>query len=346
MKKRYLLSVVMLTSPLALAGDIDPTQGPTDFNSYSIGDICNRLDSGTAGTSLTFTEPTSGPGTPTGCTLNEVMSKVPAKDNANGATPADVANGKKYWGLTDGNWGLETGTSTPVDTSSGDATAADIKSGKKAWVDGSEVIGTGTIATYPAPVHQTGESGSAGVAWPYPRFTINTTIDSNADGNCDDEGETCAGTVTDNLTGLIWLQKANCTELSGTDDNGKADWETAKIAASSLTGGTCGLASEYKANDWRLPSINELQSLIHYGFSGIMVPNTVGTAKWTEGDPFSGVQLYYWSSSMKTFPTKTFMSDLIDEDKPSAWGVDFYDGYVGYSSKYKAYNVWPVRGGQ
>lgn len=314
MKKRYLLSAVILTSPLALAGDIEPTQGPTDFNSYSIGDICNRLDSGATGTSLTFTEPTSGPGTPTGCTLNEVMNKVPAKDNANGATPADVANGKKYWGLTDGNWGLETGTSTAVDSSSGDATA-----------------------TYPAPVHQTGEYGSTGVAWPYPRFTINTTIDSNVDGDCDDEGETCAGTVTDNLTGLIWLQKANCTELSGTDDNGKADWETAKIAASSLTGGICGLASKYKANDWRAPSINELQSLIHYGFSSTMVPNTVGTDKWTEGNPFSGVQLYYWSS------TKTFTNPMKDLSK--GCGVDFSLGVVGIHSKDEYYSVWPVRGG-
>ena len=38
----------------------------------------------------------------------------------------------------------------------GDAAAADIASGKKAWVDGSEVTGTGTIATNPAPVPKTG----------------------------------------------------------------------------------------------------------------------------------------------------------------------------------------------
>ena len=43
--------------------------------------------------------------------------------------------------------------------------------------------------------YATGDDGDLekGVAWPNPRFTDN--------GN---------GTVTDNLTGLIWLKNANC----------------------------------------------------------------------------------------------------------------------------------------
>lgn len=31
------------------------------------------------------------------------MSKVPVKDNINGAKPSDVAADKTYWGLIDGN---------------------------------------------------------------------------------------------------------------------------------------------------------------------------------------------------------------------------------------------------
>jgi len=303
MKKRYLLSAVILISPVVLAGNIEPTQEPTTFSSYSIKDICNRLENGTMGTSSTFTEPTSGPDTPTGCTLNEVMSKAPTKDNTNGAVPSDVAKDKKYWGITDGNWGIKTGT--------------------------------GYIATYPAPVHQTGESGSAGVAWPNPRFTVNTTLDSNNDGDCDDEGETCAGTVTDNFTGLIWLQNANCTELPKTDDEGRADWETAKIAASELTGGICGLPSEYQANDWRVPSINELQSIVHYGFYEPAIPNTAGTAKWTnDGDPFVGVQFDYWSSSVEV------------SDREYAWYVNVDNGSTYFYPIDDPVSVWPVRGGQ
>jgi len=43
----------------------------------------------------------------------------------------------------------------------------------------------------------------AGVPFPNPRFTAN--VDQNGDGDCTDGGETCDGTVTDNLTRLIWL---------------------------------------------------------------------------------------------------------------------------------------------
>ena len=62
---------------------------------------------------------------------------------------------------------------------------------------------TGTYNIYPAMLPKTGQTTSyaagddgalqKGVAWPNPRFTDN--------GN---------GTVTDNLTGLIWLKNANC----------------------------------------------------------------------------------------------------------------------------------------
>ena len=305
--KRYLklsLVSVFLTTPLPLlAGSLEPTDAPTSYSGYTLQEICNRLDTGTAGSQSTFQEPAAAPGS-TGCTLNEVMTKAPAEDNTNGSAPGDVATDKTFWGLrTDGTWGPQTGTAT--------------------------------IATNPAPVHATGESSSTGVAWPNPRFTINTTADNNSDGDCDDEGETCAGTVTDNLTGLIWLADANCTALPGVyGTTGKADWSTAKTAASGLTGGTCGLATEFKVDDWRLPSVNELQSLAHYGFYDPAVPNTAGTAKWTtDGQPFSGVQSgKYWTATTHAFST-TY-----------AWIVDLKDGSVNAYGKTFAYYVWPVRG--
>jgi hypothetical protein len=61
------------------------------------------------------------------------MSKAPAKDNANGAQPGDVATGKKYWGLTDSHWGLQTGTATTTVSSrftdNGDGTVRDNMTG-------------------------------------------------------------------------------------------------------------------------------------------------------------------------------------------------------------------------
>ena len=65
-----------------------------------------------------------------------------------------------------------------------------------------------------------------------------------------------------------------------------------------------------------------------------MLSNAAGTAKWSEGDAFSGVQSsFYWSSTF-------------DASAPqSAWRVALYDGYVASYYKTSSYYVWPVRGG-
>jgi hypothetical protein len=62
----------------------------------------------------------------------------------------------------------------------------------------------------------TGHDGDvqAGVAWPFPRFTDN--------GN---------GTVTDHLTGLIWLKNADCF--------GQRTWSQALSDCNNLASGSC-----------------------------------------------------------------------------------------------------------
>ena len=106
-----------------------------------------------------------------------------------------------------------------------------------------------------------------------------------------------------------------------------------------VCGGTnndCGLQDGSIAGQWRLPNVRELQSLIHYGVYNPTLPNTAGTGKWSEGNPFSGVQSsYYWASST-TAGNSAF-----------AWYVDFFDGLVYDEDKdFHGYYVWPVRGGQ
>jgi hypothetical protein len=159
----------------------------------------------------------------------------------------------------------------------------------------------------------TGQDGDhrAGALWPTPRFT--------------DNGD---GTVTDNLTGLIWLKEANCF--------GGRLWAQALGDCSALTSGSCGLTDGSSAGDWRLPNIKELQSLFHYGYHLPALPDTSGAAKWTEGDPFTNVQAagsYYWSGSSVT------------GYEHFAWDVRMdYGDTNSHSKSASSFHVWPVRG--
>ncbi|MFO1421387.1 MAG: DUF1566 domain-containing protein [Candidatus Competibacteraceae bacterium] len=136
------------------------------------------------------------------------------------------------------------------------------------------------------------------------------------------------GTITDSLTGLIWLKNANCTDTVGgvTKLSGYLSWANALTWTAALANGNCGLSDGSTAGQWRLPNVNEWQSLVDYTRSNPALP---------AGHPFVGVQSnYYWSST-------TYASG------PSgAWGANLNDGYVSAYGKTNAYYVWPVRGGQ
>jgi hypothetical protein len=195
--------------------------------------------------------------------------------------------------------------------------------------DGVDIFGV--TGTYPlAPVPKTGQTISytvgddgdleMGVEWPSPRFITGTT-----------------GVVTDTLTGLVWLENADCA-------GGSVAWTLAISYSNALydgctdcfgTSGDCGLSDGSSAGDWRLPNRFELESLLHLGVYYPAVPNTAGAGQWSEGDPFSGVKSsYYWSSTTTASATSF------------AWYVALYGGYVSNCSKLDTHYVWPVRGGQ
>jgi hypothetical protein len=151
----------------------------------------------------------------------------------------------------------------------------------------------------------TGQDGDLqeGVAWPVPRFTDN--------GN---------GTVTDHLTGLIWLKNANCLGIRKT-------WDDAVGFCNVLASGMCGLTDGSVAGDWRLPNIVELESLLN--------AEPEDLSSWLNMQGFTNVQLFhYWSASTLAIPTN------------KAWGVYMIFGSVATLNKSEGYYVWPVRGGQ
>ncbi len=106
--------------------------------------------------------------------------------------------------------------------------------GDKACAASIQLPSSGQTKCYDAygdeiPCTGTGQDGAiqAGVAWnDSTRFTNN--------GN---------GTITDNLTGLIWLQNANCNETVGGISKASSylNWSNALIWSNNLASGKCGL---------------------------------------------------------------------------------------------------------
>jgi hypothetical protein len=147
----------------------------------------------------------------------------------------------------------------------------------------------------------TGQDGDiqAGVTFNGPRFTDQHN-----------------GAVRDNLTGLIWVQEANCF--------GVVTWDQALSAANTLASGRCGLSDGSVAGDWRLPNLKELMSLIDYAF-----PDGTNAL-----EVFADIVRVYWTSTTLVF------------DPDQAWIGLTHGDYRGIRKALIAGSVWPVRGGR
>jgi hypothetical protein len=184
--------------------------------------------------------------------------------------------------------------------------------------------------TYPANIWKTGQTQSfalgddghlqMGVSWPSPRFT--------------DTGD---GTITDTLTGLVWLKDTSCIanqypnfDNDWAPNDGGVTWQHALDFVAGINNGTfsnCGAGQ----TDWRLPNRKELYSLIDFSQFGPALPS---------GVPFSG----------NVGPT-TFWSSTTSASSPdAAWNVDMWSGVVNAGLKSGGmgnyfFGVLPVRAG-
>jgi hypothetical protein len=116
--------------------------------------------------------------------------------------------------------------------------------------------------------------------------------------------------VRDRRTGLLWSRDA--------DPLGRATtWPEALAAIADLN--RRGLGGR---NDWRLPNIRELESLVDLGAHSPALPG---------GHPFVNVQDAYWSSTTSVYETRY------------AWTLYSQDGGVGVGFKPgRGFHVWPV----
>jgi len=78
----------------------------------------------------------------------------------------------------------------------------------------------------------------------------------NPDAGCADSSNRYTdcknGTVTDTVTGLVWLKDASCS--------GEHDWDAAKDSTAEHRDGDCGPSDGSKPGDWRLPTLREWKS--------------------------------------------------------------------------------------
>lgn len=156
----------------------------------------------------------------------------------------------------------------------------------------------------------TGQDGAiqAGQPWPSPRFTA------------------ANGAVTDNLTGLVWLQDANCyATVGGVLKFPALTWADALTWSNAMASGYCDLNDGSTAGQWRLPTRLEFESLMD-----------VRRYEWglPSGHPFKNVpNVPFWTST-------TYAAD-----SAWAWSI-FLGGQMNPAPKSTEYYVWPVRGGQ
>jgi hypothetical protein len=159
----------------------------------------------------------------------------------------------------------------------------------------------------------TGQDGALqlGVAWPDPRFT-----------NADNSTPISGNVVVDQLTGLMWSKDGNAPGPSACTPAAVKTWQVALDYVACLnTNSFLGYA------DWRLPDVNELESLVNAGQSN--------TATWLNMQGFSNAQAsQYWSSTTDSYNAN------------NAWYVYMSYGSMSTSGKSGTNYVWPVRAGQ
>ncbi|MDT0595919.1 DUF1566 domain-containing protein [Glaciecola petra] len=197
-----------------------------------------------------------------------------------------------------------------------------------------------------------------------------SSLDGNGNPVDDVQNASC---IRDNITGLIW-QSQTFNQSISVDPNDQQNSDlnqsnqlftwyfeentggfngeiNANSASCNIDSGQCNTKEYIDAIntqglcgffDWRLPSPEELQSIIHYGKKeGAMVDDIYfpQMAATTAGGGMQTSELWYWTSQAS--------ADGISNDQAqNAWAIDFSSGEDGFLLKSQALRAILVRAGR
>ncbi|MEW6709863.1 MAG: DUF1566 domain-containing protein [Candidatus Riflebacteria bacterium] len=193
------------------------------------------------------------------------------------------------------------GNSAVVNTSSANATAGELLFDRTAWVNGQVITGT----------RVGGVTLKAGGT-----FSPERRWYDNAD-----------GTITDVTTGLVWLKTLSTVERAHVATP-STPMDSIRYVGN-LKNGTAGLTDGSRFNDWRVPTIREMQSLM----TG---PEAIGGGN-LRGFSASTAFVYWTMSQSPTYykdvSTINIVTGEVTSTIKTAIGLDTIWGLV-----------WPVRG--
>ena len=125
------------------------------------------------------------------------------------------------------------------------------------------------------------------------------------------------GVIQDEVTGLLWMKQIR--------EN--VSWYEAKLYCDSLTVGS---------KTWRLPTTAELRSIVNYGKVGPAIDPVFYGDDYTLKESLSN---WFWASRNVQFNSDKFNDTTGKWQPASAWIINFYDGFVEYTSRYNIYSV-------
>ncbi len=232
----------------------------------------------------------------------------------------------------------------------GGISGTNMSSGFPVFINSSGQLGVGALIPGPAGVPgaqgPAGPTGPAGPSGPTGSQGPQGPAGPTGAGKCYDNQNRfvdCGnGTVTDTLTGLIWLKDAGCFT--------SMDFAAANNSAASLQSGQCGLTDGSAAGSWRLPTREDWSALVQPSCAqdpnGPAIPNKTGTGCYSTS-PWA---LVIWASPVTYWSSTTSACDggascpLATSLPNYGWFAQLQSGEVAGGPKVNTIRVWPVRG--